>query len=390
MLRIGCAAGSATFPCQRSRVPARHPRRSLALQRRSGLTQYAKLVREHVDHAVAKAKAERLEKGIKLVGRKGVLRQRWNDSPNTREPRRGLSPRVACRNKWARIEALQRNKVFLDLAKARYQVGQATMLDTRQAEVTLGQSQVDLLVARQQNADARLELYRLMGVPAPEGFEQVRLTDSFPVVQPTFTLDTLLGTAAEVNPNLRAAEAASDASRFNLTAVKSEYLPTLRAQAGWSGYTQNYTDTTAASGSNSGDYPWGFIGQPFQVFAGLSLPIFDGLNRETRVSQAKAQRDDATEQVRAQALLIRSQVTSRYLAVGTTYQGISVAEANRIAAHDQLRLAQDRYRLGQGTALELSDSEGAVQRAEGTYVDAVYGYHKAVAALEEAVGQPLR
>ena len=33
---------------------------------------------------------------------------------------------------------------------------------------------------------------------------------------------------------------------------------------------------------------------------------------------------------------------------------------------------------------------GAVQRAEGTYVDAVYAYHKAVAALEEAVGPPLR
>ena len=80
--------------------------------------EYAKLVREQVDHAVAKAKAERLEKGIKLVGRKGVLRQRWNDSPNTREPRRGLSPRVACNNKWARIEALQRNKAFLDQYRA--------------------------------------------------------------------------------------------------------------------------------------------------------------------------------------------------------------------------------------------------------------------------------
>ena len=83
-------------------------------------------------------------------------------------------------------------------------------------------------------------------------------------------------------------------------------------------------------------------------------------------------------------------MTSRYLAIEATYKAIAVAEANRIAASDQLRLAQDRYRLGQGTALELSDSEGAVQRAEGTYVDAVYAYHKAVAALEEAVGQPLR
>ena len=136
--------------------------------------------------------------------------------------------------------------------------------------------------------------------------------------------------------------------------------------------------------------PWDFTSQPFQVFAGLSLPIFTGLQRETRVSEAKARRDDATEQLRAQSLLVRTQVTSRYLAISATYEAIGVAQANRIAAADQLRLAQDRYRLGNGTALELSDSESAVQRAEGTYVDAVFAYHKAVAALEEAVGRPLR
>jgi hypothetical protein len=75
---------------------------------------YGKLLRDQVAIAEATARAERLEKGIRLVGRKAVLRQHWNDSPNTYEPRRGLSPRVACTNKWARIEALQRNQSFLD------------------------------------------------------------------------------------------------------------------------------------------------------------------------------------------------------------------------------------------------------------------------------------
>ncbi len=76
--------------------------------------EYATLVREHVDHAVAKAAEERRERGIRLVGRKAVLRQHWGHRPSTREPRRGLSPRVACRNKWARVEALRRDKVFVD------------------------------------------------------------------------------------------------------------------------------------------------------------------------------------------------------------------------------------------------------------------------------------
>ena len=60
------------------------------------------------------------------------------------------------------------------------------------------------------------------------------------------------------------------------------------------------------------------------------------------------------------------------------------------AARDQLRLAQDRYRLGAGTSLEVSDAQNAVQQAEGDYVNAVYDYHKAIAALEAAVGRPLR
>ena len=92
-------------------------------------SEYASLLREQVGAAEAKAAVERREKGITLVGRKAVLRQHWNDSPNTREPRRGLSPRVACRNKWARIEALQRNQAFLD----RYRGARADHLAGREA-----------------------------------------------------------------------------------------------------------------------------------------------------------------------------------------------------------------------------------------------------------------
>ena len=90
-----------------------HFRRAPGFERLSHV-QYAKLLHDNVAQAEAKAAAERLEKGIRIVGRKAVLRQHWSASPNTHEPRRRLSPRVACRNKWARIEALQRNQAFLD------------------------------------------------------------------------------------------------------------------------------------------------------------------------------------------------------------------------------------------------------------------------------------
>jgi outer membrane protein len=137
-------------------------------------------------------------------------------------------------------------------------------------------------------------------------------------------------------------------------------------------------------------FPFSYTGQPFGANLTISLPIFTGFSRSLRLSQARAQEDDVEEEVRARRLQVRTDVHSRYLALQTSYQAIGVQGTSREAARDQLRLAQDRYRVGAGTALEVSDAQAAVQQAEGDYVNAVYDYHKAIAALEAAVGRPLR
>jgi len=337
-----------------------------------------------------------------------------------------------------------RNVDFLTLAQARYQVGQATLLDVRQAEVVKGQSDVALLRATQLENEAKLELLRRMGVEPPVAIEQIGLSDSFPVTPPVHQLDDLIAMADEQNPLLRSLRARQDAATWGVRAARSEFLPTLSLQAGWSGFTQEFTNEDVLLGStlsgaqedaarcqydnqvrsaldlggvvpdcfgtfglnssgtalldpvsqqirNDNDvFPFDYTGQPFQANLRISLPIFTGFSRSLRVSQARAQELDADEDVRARRLQVRSDVHARYLGMQTSYQAIAVQEANRKSARDQLRLAQDRYRLGAGTSLEVSDAQNAVQRAEGDYVNAVYDYHKAVAALEAAVGRPLR
>jgi hypothetical protein len=56
--------------------------------------------------------AERGRTGRRVLGRRAVLAQSWRDSPATCERWRNLRPRVASRSKWARIEALLRNRAF--------------------------------------------------------------------------------------------------------------------------------------------------------------------------------------------------------------------------------------------------------------------------------------
>ena len=104
-------------------------------------------------------------------------------------------------------QQVTRNADFLALAKARYQVGQATLLDVRQAEVIKGQSDVALLRAVQAENEAKLDLIRRMGVEPPVPVDQIALSDSFPVTAPAFQLDSLLALADQQNPTLRSLRA---------------------------------------------------------------------------------------------------------------------------------------------------------------------------------------
>ncbi|HEV8613223.1 MAG TPA: TolC family protein, partial [Gemmatimonadales bacterium] len=141
---------------------------------------------------------------------------------------------------------------------------------------------------------------------------------------------------------------------------------------------------------NNNVFPFSFTRQPFQASLRISLPIFDSFSRNLQVAQARAAQQDMEESVRARQLLVETDVAGKYLGVLNAYRAIQVQEQSRVAAREQIRLAQDRYRLGSGSSLEVSDAQNAVTRAEGDYVNAVYEYHKAIALLELAVGRPLR
>ena len=329
---------------------------------------------------------------------------------------------------------LRRGEEFLRLARARFDVGQNTMLDVRQAEVAKGQAEVALLQARQAVTVEKLRLFQQMGVLPPEDPSVVTLTDTFPVIEPRWELSGLLSEAAGSNPDLLALRARSAAARASERAARSTWLPTLSLNAGWSGFTQQFTDVRPAirnaqnqavgtvtecevinqSLLNPGEtpldcslfaftpaveqgirdqnsvFPFNFTNQPFSASVSVSLPIFTQFGRPLQVSQAAAAADDATEVLRARELQVHTDVSQAYYAMLTAYQTIRIQESNRTAAGEQLRLATERYRIGSGTFFELLDAQVAAQRAEADYINAVYGYHRAIATLEAAVGRPLR
>jgi outer membrane protein len=336
----------------------------------------------------------------------------------------------------ARVARRQRdrNEEFLKLAQARYDVGRATLIDVRQAQVARGQAEVVLLRAQTQISVEKLRLFEQLGVTAPVDVETVQLTDTFAVRPPTWSLPELLTMAEAQNPSLQALRARERAAGWGVKAAASSYGPTVSLSAAWSGFTQKYTTLDpiiqgqqGAYGqqhndclennqirSNAGlapkdcnpyvwgsaheqavrdqnaQYPYRFTQQPFQARLTVSLPVFTNFSRPSQVSEARAQHGDLEEQVRARGLAVHTEVSQAYLTHQTAYRAIAIQDTSHTAAQEQLQLATERYRIGSGTFFELLDAQVATLRAESEYVTAVYDYHKAVAALEAAVGRPLR
>ena len=333
-------------------------------------------------------------------------------------------------------QQLQHDEEFLKLAQARYDVGRASLIDVRQAQVARGSAEVALLRAQTAVQVEKLRLFQEIGVAAPVDLATVQLTDSFNVQTPSWQLGQLLTLAEQQNPSLRALREREHAAGWGVKAASSSYGPSLALTAGWSGFTQKLSDinptiagarASAAADSatcvyansawfngtpgqvpldcsaftfssqqeqalrdRNARYPFSFTPQPFQARLTVSIPLWGNFQQPLQVSQAKAQQQDLQESVRARALQVQTDVSQAYLTLGTAYQTIAIQDTNRTAAREQLQLATERYRVGSGTFFELLDAQVAALRAETDYINAVYDYHKALAALEAAVGRPLR
>jgi putative transposase len=71
------------------------------------------LIKEKIVEREAAIRKEFRATGKTFCGVAAIRAQRFTDVPSTMEPRRELSPPVACRNRWRRVEVLRRSTDFI-------------------------------------------------------------------------------------------------------------------------------------------------------------------------------------------------------------------------------------------------------------------------------------
>lgn len=324
------------------------------------------------------------------------------------------------------------NRLQVDLARAKAGVGSATSLDVKRAEVALGTQQVAALRSRNNAAVDLLRLFQNIGIPPQLN---VALTTMPAVNEPKFDLNQLLAMATQSNPALRSLNARIESARQNYNSARGQYIPTLGFSASIGGSSQQYTDnnylvtqaqaqatssrascfTTDSLRRGAGlsgiptcsaisvssaqadqirasnqNFPFKFISNPYTLGLSLSLPLFNGFQREDQIELSSADQSDAEYSLKAEQLKLNADVQAAHVTLLADYQALKLQESNSVAAREALQLAEERYRVGLNSLVDLQQARSDYESAEAGRINAVFEFHRAFAALESAVGRSLR
>jgi multidrug efflux system outer membrane protein len=230
----------------------------------------------------------------------------------------------------------------LKLALRRYQQGLISELDVRQFESEVDNSAVAIADFQRQIAQQENALSVLVGhAPAPIARGQ-SLTD----VLGTFVLPTEL--PAELiarRPDVRQAEEALVAANARVGASEAALLPTVSL-------TSQY-----GSQSDKLNHVFQKNGEIYQVFGGISIPLFRGgaLRNEVRASRARA--DQARFSYEQATLVARREAEDAFVGVRTS-RDQAVAQQRQVdALRRAFDLANRRYQNGVSSYLEVLDAE---------------------------------
>ena len=244
-------------------------------------------------------------------------------------------------------------------------------LDFGLVQVQLSDAEFLVIRARNDLTAAFADLNNAMGIegPATHSLEEIPVT-----VEPPSTLENLVGEAMDRRPELLALKERVRTAEHRIRAASTLNFPTLQV-VGSAGDTEHISNRP-----NLQEGGWWGVGGV------VSVPIFTGFLIQNQVAEATARQREAQAVYRTVAQNVQLQVKDSFLDVVTLIEQVKVAQQQVMIAREALSLASQRYKLGLGSIVEVTQSEVAVTAAETRLAETQYDAKIAEARLRYAVG----
>ena len=195
--------------------------------------------------------------------------------------------------------------------------------------------------------------------------------------------DSLASRAFSSNPNLIEQEATVEVSRAQAQSARRAHWPALEIF---------FNARQSTFGDDYGGFLAGFPDKSRSGGAsfGINIPIFQGFDNKARIVQAEIILVNQEEAFRETQLLVEEAVQSRLIALETAHQSYLITLRSREIAQERLRLGREQFRLGSRTFTELQQDIDAASQEERAVINQLFALERALADLEEMVGEELR
>lgn len=268
---------------------------------------------------------------------------------------------------------LKRAQQQLQISIDKLHAGSATRSDSLRSMVEYGNARIDLLRASGNLLATQSDLGRQIGV---EGLVRAAFDSMLPPMPDTAELRR---TALSTSPALEQADAEASAARALVWTARAQFWPSVVVS-----YSNNRQGTDPPDLPFFSNYP-----ETFQWRFGFSLPLLNGFQREANQVAASVARDNAVARAAETRRQVNSLVTSQMATLSTAFEQIEIADANRAAATEDLRVQSERYRVGAATILDMLTSQAALTTAEVNVIQTRFTYLVARSQLEATVGRTL-
>lgn len=270
--------------------------------------------------------------------------------------------------KKEQIETLMQH---LELAKKKVQSGSATDFDVLTTEVRVASAENQKIDIENSLAKQKIFLKNLTGLPSDSRFEvkgELNINSDEP------ELNLLIDQAFNQRAELKLAHDAESSSILSKEAISLDNRPRLKVFGNY-GFKNGFEPNLNVLRGN-----WS---------AGLaaSIPIFDGNLKDARVEQAEANIKTNTAKISGLQRNIKTEVEQALSDLNSSRLKIKITEIQVKQAKDAVTRAQNQYKAGVITNLDLLDAETSLSEAELLYNQAIYqnvinGY-----SLDKAVGK---
>ena len=261
---------------------------------------------------------------------------------------------------------------FLDISQKLEAGGEVAHADVIKAKIQAQQQQRDLEEAQIGMERSRLDLAVLL---FPDFNQNFAVVDDLESPEPLPTLAEVESAGKNNNPDLRAALAAYEASRHEVTAAWGGLLPALSVDFFY-GIDANHFAVKTDGVRNLG----------YSGVATLEIPVFSWGADRSKLKQAELRRDQAHVELNFAQKQLLSHLREFYSEAETSRSEMESLASSAEMAAESLRLTTMRYQAGESTVLEVVDAQNTLTQSRNAHDDGQSRYRLAIANLQTLTG----